>query len=259
MIELYPGLWQIGIDIPGCESAASYLIGGPREWALVDAGGLGHYDELKHELGQRGIEPKDIQALYLTHPHSDHYEGGVLLRQESDADVYVGAQGVGVLAKGDYWRTAGFYYGRRPLPLTGAEPIGNGYERRFGNVVISALETPGHSPDSISYELNFRHSLVRIGLLGDTAWGGWHGLIGSDFSDWDDSVGLLRSRAFTAVSFGHDTMKLISHNGSAEPHLARLAANIGNYLNSYDDIPEEYFDIDKASPAVMPDLSTEAA
>jgi glyoxylase-like metal-dependent hydrolase (beta-lactamase superfamily II) len=237
MKELLPGLRQFGTEAPDSHSGAIYLVGEGAELALVDAGSAANYASLREELADVGITPQDIQAVYITHGHSDHYEGAIALRKESDADIYIGEADRASVAVGDYWKTAGFYYGKHSESLPGTKSIGDGYERRFGGVTLRAIETPGHTMGSITYELEIPEAAARVALLGDLGWGGWHEKIGSDLEAWRASVGKLQQRRYTHVSFGHCVNVLVS----AEPHLTLLHSQIGVYGNAYDTIPEHYF------------------
>jgi hydroxyacylglutathione hydrolase len=236
MIELLPGLRQSSIE-PDGSCGAIYLIGEGKELALVDSGAASNYEVLRQELADEGIAPQDLQAVYITHGHGDHYEGAVELRKESDAIVYVGEADRLAVETGDYWKTAGFFYGRDILPLADTQPIGNGYERHIGNVILRAIETPGHTMGSITYELLLPHVNAKVALMGDTAWGGWHERLGSDLELWKKSIEELRSREYTSLSFGHCVKKLID----ATPHLDQLYDEIGLYNNAYDDIPARHF------------------
>ena len=240
-----PGLWQLGNAPPDGLCGAVYMVGDGNELALVDCGNARSYPILKHELATMDVRPQDISAVYMTHGHSDHYEGGVPLRAESDATMFVGGADRPAVETGDYWGTAGFYYGRHTLPLVETEVIGNGYERRLGMVTLRAIETPGHTRGSMTYELDIPRAGATVGLLGDTAWGGWHKRIGSDFTAWEKSVEILRGRNLTAVSFGHCVNTLVP----AGPHLELLQGQIGRYGNAYDDIPLHYFDELQAAKA----------
>jgi hydroxyacylglutathione hydrolase len=245
MKELLPGLRQFGTKPPDGSCGAIYLVGDESELALVDCGTAGNYPLLKQELAAEGLRPQDISTVYITHGHGDHHEGGVLLREESDAEIYVGKADRKAVETGDYWGTAGFYYGRHTLPLPETMSIGNGYERRIGGVLLRALETPGHTMGSITYELEIPDADATVALMGDTAWGGWHDRTGSDLEAWKLSVELLIGRDYTSLSFGHCVNKLVP----APLHLQRLQQEIGCYHNAYDSIPPHYFNEAIALPA----------
>ncbi|MGH9253609.1 MAG: MBL fold metallo-hydrolase [Vicinamibacterales bacterium] len=130
-----------------CLAHASYLIGDEetRTAAVVDPqrdidGYLAFADE--HGL--------HIAHVFLTHFHADFLAGHLELRDRTGATIYLGAAG-----KAEYT----------------FQPLRDGDAVQFGNVRLEALETPGHTPESISilvYDLAESASIPRAVLTGDT-------------------------------------------------------------------------------------------
>jgi hydroxyacylglutathione hydrolase len=86
----------------------------------------------------------------LTHLHADFVAGHLELRDCVGATIYLGAA-----AKAEYAFT----------------PLGDGAMVEFGRLRLKALETPGHTPESISivlYDLNVSESKPYAVLTGDT-------------------------------------------------------------------------------------------
>jgi glyoxylase-like metal-dependent hydrolase (beta-lactamase superfamily II)/rhodanese-related sulfurtransferase len=91
-----------------------------------------------------------IRHVFLTHLHADFVAGHLELSKHSGATIYLGAA-----AKASYAFT----------------PLRDGSRVEFGRVRLSALETPGHTPESISlvvYDLNARDEKPYAVLTGDT-------------------------------------------------------------------------------------------
>ena len=91
-----------------------------------------------------------IKHVFLTHLHADFVAGHLELRERVGATIYLGAA-----AKAAYAFT--------PLP--------DGGILEFGCVCLKVLETPGHTPESISilvYDLNTSDALPQAVLTGDT-------------------------------------------------------------------------------------------
>ena len=110
----------------GCLAHASYLIADEStgEAAVVDPQrDVARYVADAEELGCR------IEHVFLTHLHADFIAGHLELRDRAGATVRLGAQ-----ASVEYEFTA----------------MGDGAELRMGRVRLRVLETPGHSPESIS-------------------------------------------------------------------------------------------------------------
>ena len=91
-----------------------------------------------------------IKHVFLTHLHADFVAGHLELRDREGALIYLGAK-----AKAAYAFT----------------PLADGWSVEFGRVRLQALETPGHTPESISivvYDLNVSERKPYAVLTGDT-------------------------------------------------------------------------------------------
>jgi glyoxylase-like metal-dependent hydrolase (beta-lactamase superfamily II)/rhodanese-related sulfurtransferase len=108
-----------------CLAHASYLIGdeASRTAAVVDP--QRDVDAYLEFAGQHGLS---IAHVFLTHFHADFLAGHLELRDQTGATIYLGAA-----AKAEY----------RFVPLRDGDTV------QFGNVRLEALETPGHTPESI--------------------------------------------------------------------------------------------------------------
>jgi hydroxyacylglutathione hydrolase len=130
-----------------CLAHASYLIGDEqtRLAAVVDPQrDIGQYLTVaaQHQLR--------IAHVFLTHFHADFLAGHLELRQATDATIYLGAS-----ARAEY-------------PFT---PVRDGDIVEMGRVRLQVLETPGHTPESISvtvYDLDRSATAPQAVLTGDT-------------------------------------------------------------------------------------------
>jgi DMSO/TMAO reductase YedYZ molybdopterin-dependent catalytic subunit/glyoxylase-like metal-dependent hydrolase (beta-lactamase superfamily II)/rhodanese-related sulfurtransferase len=131
----------------GCLAHASYLVADERSGiaAVVDPQrDVDEYVEDAHRLGCR------IAHVFLTHFHADFVAGHLELRDREGASIYLGAR-----AEAEY-------------AFTG---LGDGDAVSYGQVRLEVLETPGHSPESISilvYDLGGDASRPHAVLTGDT-------------------------------------------------------------------------------------------
>jgi glyoxylase-like metal-dependent hydrolase (beta-lactamase superfamily II)/rhodanese-related sulfurtransferase len=110
----------------GCLAHASYLIAdrAAGSAAVIDPQrDIEQYLSDAQELGCR------IEHVFLTHMHADFIAGHLELRDRVGATIRLGAQ-----ASAEY----------------GFSAMGDGDEVSLGSVRLSVLETPGHSPESIS-------------------------------------------------------------------------------------------------------------
>lgn len=109
----------------GCLSQASYLIVDEktRTAAVVDPRrDVGIYLEKAAKLGAT------IKHVLLTHFHADFLAGHLELRERTGASIHLGARG---------------------KPEYAVQPMRDGGMLEFGDVRLSFLETPGHTPESV--------------------------------------------------------------------------------------------------------------
>jgi glyoxylase-like metal-dependent hydrolase (beta-lactamase superfamily II)/rhodanese-related sulfurtransferase len=130
-----------------CLAHASYLIGDETTGtaAVVDP-----QRDIDHYLAFAAEHKLQIKHVFLTHLHADFVAGHLELRDRAGATIYLGAAG-----------KAGY-------PFT---PLRDGDTVEFGRVRLQALETPGHTPESISilvYDLDASREKPHAVLTGDT-------------------------------------------------------------------------------------------
>jgi glyoxylase-like metal-dependent hydrolase (beta-lactamase superfamily II) len=122
----------------------SYLIGSGREAAVVDAAlDPAVYLSLADQYGWR------ITAVLDTHVHADHLSRSRMLSEHSGTTLYLPAQE------------------RVRFPFT---PLHDGTTIRVGRARMTALYTPGHTLESMSYLLNegmlFTGDTLFLGAVG---------------------------------------------------------------------------------------------
>jgi len=130
-----------------CLAHASYLIGdeGTGTAAVVDP--QRDTDQYLAFAAEQGLK---IKHVFLTHLHADFVAGHLELRDRVGAKIYLGAA-----AKAGYDFT----------------PLRDGDVLEFGRVRLKMMETPGHTPESISimvYDLNESETQPHAVLTGDT-------------------------------------------------------------------------------------------
>jgi hydroxyacylglutathione hydrolase len=130
-----------------CLAHASYIIGDEetRTAVVVDP-----QRDIERYLEFAAENKLQIKHVILTHLHADFIAGHLELRDRAGATIYLGAK-----AQAEYRFT----------------PLADGSLVEFGHVRLKALETPGHTPESISilvYDLE-RSSVEPYAVLtGDT-------------------------------------------------------------------------------------------
>ena len=130
-----------------CLAHASYIIGDEDTGTAVVVDPQRDIDQYIAFAAAHALE---IKHVFLTHLHADFVAGHLELRDRAGATIYLGAA-----AKAAY-------------PFT---PLADGSILEFGRVRLRVLETPGHTPESISILV---HDLATGGaepsavLTGDT-------------------------------------------------------------------------------------------
>ncbi|MGB2901791.1 MAG: MBL fold metallo-hydrolase [Candidatus Acidiferrum sp.] len=130
-----------------CLAHASYFIGDQEAGtaAVVDP-----QRDTDQYIGFAAEHALKIKHVLLTHLHADFVAGHLELRDRVGATIYLGAA-----AKATYAFT----------------PLRDGGILEFGRVRLKVLETPGHTPESISilvYDLNASDTQPHAVLTGDT-------------------------------------------------------------------------------------------
>src|SRR3954471_12472812 len=130
-----------------CLAHASYLIGDEQTGTACVVDPQRDIEQYLTFAEQHGLR---IAHVLLTHLHADFVAGHLELRDRVGATIYLGAK-----ASAEYAFT----------------PLADGDRVEFGRVRLQALETPGHTPESISiavYDLDRSSTAPHAVLTGDT-------------------------------------------------------------------------------------------
>jgi glyoxylase-like metal-dependent hydrolase (beta-lactamase superfamily II) len=130
-----------------CLAHASYVIGDEQTGTAAVVDPQRDVDQYFAFAAEHAL---NIKHVFLTHFHADFVAGHLELRDRVGARIYLGAA-----AKAAYAFT----------------PLHDGDTVEFGRVRLKALETPGHTPESISilvYDLNVSETQPHAVLTGDT-------------------------------------------------------------------------------------------
>ena len=130
-----------------CLAHASYIIGDEETGTAVVVDPQRDTDQYIAFAAEHALK---IKHVFLTHLHADFVAGHLELRDRAGAKIYLGAA-----ANAKYAFT----------------PLHDGDIVEFGRVRLKALETPGHTPESISilvYDLDASDTQPHAVLTGDT-------------------------------------------------------------------------------------------
>jgi hydroxyacylglutathione hydrolase len=130
-----------------CLAHASYLIGDEQTHTAAVVDPQRDIDQYLAVAAEHGLR---IAHVLLTHLHADFIAGHLELRDRVGAAIYLGAA-----ARAEYQFT----------------PLGDGGRIEMGRVRLQVIETPGHTPESISiavYDLCQSETAPHAVLTGDT-------------------------------------------------------------------------------------------
>lgn len=230
MIRLVGELWLTsGKTLTHPWDAAAYLVNGD-EPTLIDCGSRAGYPALKESLRNFGYLPRDIKRVIATHGHWDHLSGMALLREESDAKLYMHEADCLQVETGDYDLTSAFLYDQAFPPVKVDGLLNDGEVLNINDMQMTVFHTPGHTPGSICL-------LTRVGglgllIAGDTVWGGYHPKIRSDLDAWAGSLDRLLELNFDVMAVGHYSAALVFN---AKRKLREARVQFGMYLNPWFD------------------------
>src|SRR5512135_1695777 len=108
-----------------CLAHASYLLGSGGEAAVIDP-------QRDVDIYLKAAEEQNLKICYIfeTHLHADFVSGHRELAARTGAQIYIGARAEARFAH---------------------VPLIDGFEVKFGSVRVRAIETPGHTPESMCF------------------------------------------------------------------------------------------------------------
>jgi glyoxylase-like metal-dependent hydrolase (beta-lactamase superfamily II) len=173
-----PTLACLEVPTPSCDGPVNVFVLKGDAIVLIDTGPLTRagLEMLKRGLARLGAQIKNVDAILLTAPHTDHFGMGALFNDRSNAIVcghgadrelmedFPAAhlrrlRAIGTYAQqhgfpdGLYRRVAGMERAAlccgRPLALDVA--VRDGQHLEFGNILLRVVHTPGATPGTVCY------------------------------------------------------------------------------------------------------------
>jgi glyoxylase-like metal-dependent hydrolase (beta-lactamase superfamily II) len=170
--QLAPGVHRLGNDLVNC-----YLIEDGNRMTLVDGGFPGFRSQLDEYLRSRGTTVSAIDAVILTHAHSDHVGMCEGVRRDAGAPVFVHAHDAEMAHTGkahkregsmlpNLWRPPAWRLLLSGARNGGAKPTKIAEVTTFtdGDLDVPGrprvIPTPGHSPGHVAFHLPDRGVVI---------------------------------------------------------------------------------------------------
>jgi glyoxylase-like metal-dependent hydrolase (beta-lactamase superfamily II) len=226
---------RLGFDLTDPLDCNVYLLRAGDSWLMFDAGAGRSVPTVLAGLAAEGIEPGRIGALLLTHGHADHSAGAAGVRAALGMPVIAGAATAKMVAAGDEEaisltgaKAAGGYppdFSYRACPVD--RIVADGERLAFGAAAVTAIATPGHSHDHLSYlvETGGRRLLVSGDALFHGGLVGVQNVYDCSVPEICRSVRRIAALDFEALLPGHGAFSLHDGHRHAELALSHVERN----------------------------------
>ncbi|MDR3682873.1 MAG: subclass B3 metallo-beta-lactamase [Geothrix sp.] len=137
----------------GTAELGCYLITGSQGHILLNTGLADSPPLILANLQSLGIDPKDIRILLTNQAHFDHVGGFAEMRQRTGAKVYATAGDAPLLRDGGASDPGGL---STFAPVRVDHVLKDGEVITLGDISLTVIATPGHTPGSVSYQMTVR-------------------------------------------------------------------------------------------------------
>ncbi|MDX3975341.1 MBL fold metallo-hydrolase [Shinella sp.] len=231
-------VYLVASGIQGCAltddlDCNCYLFDSGAGLVLFDSGAGRDIGRIRAVIEADGLSVEDITHVFLTHGHADHSGGAAAIGAAGNARIVCGAGTGEVLSIGeagislDAARRAGVY----PADYRYTAPVpdrivGSGETLEIGRLQITALPTPGHSADHMSYVVN----MTGTGFLvsGDALFHSGRIIYQATY-DFDigrscKSIQTIAAQAFSGLLPGHGMFTVSAGERHVQAALAAIRA-----------------------------------
>jgi len=131
---------------------SSVLIVGDQGDILIDGAAEQDADLIADNIRALGYRMQDIRFILASHEHEDHVGGIAKLQQMSGAQVVASAPAAKIMSAGVPATDDPQFGVTKPFPPAQiGRIVADGGEVRLGNLMVTAMTTPGHAAGSLSW------------------------------------------------------------------------------------------------------------
>ena len=116
-----------------------YLIDTGGDLLLVDVGSEDDVKLIKENIRAEDLNPRDVSALFITHPHMDHAGGAYKAKRLFECRLAAHEITAEIIERGFRKRRDKLLSAQVEIKLHGGESL------TFGDVEVHILDTPGHT------------------------------------------------------------------------------------------------------------------
>jgi metallo-beta-lactamase class B len=131
---------------------SSILVVGDQGDVLIDGGTEQDADVIAGNIADLGFSIKNVKFILTSHEHFDHVGGVAKLQEMSGATIVASAPAAKVLTSGTPSADDPQFGVVKPFPpVQVGRIVRDGDEVRLGNLMLTAIATPGHTPGALSW------------------------------------------------------------------------------------------------------------
>ena len=131
---------------------SAILITGTEGHVLIDGGTQAGAEVVAANIRALGFKPTDVRIILTSHEHFDHVGGVARLQQLTGANLYTSEAAKAALNSGRPDPADPQFGILKPFPAARVDrTVRDGQQVRLGNIMLTAMETPGHTAGAMSW------------------------------------------------------------------------------------------------------------